>query len=209
MENNVNKNILNVLQEVLDKIEKLPKNNDTKSNLKLRDNIITISEGFVYNYDTMFGQVKKQQIENRDYIKGVKDVVLENKKAIDNKVIKTINNTTEEFFLFGKDSKVSLRFISLMLILITIVFSSFKFLPKYYSNYNEMKKEKETYQIIYNYLYLTEFKNDYTKSLYLEELKSKIKNNDKSFFKNYNSLKTEYDKEIKKQKLLEQLKSMQ
>lgn len=119
-----------------------------------------------------------------------------------NKIIPSVNNY-KEYSLFGNKSQVGANKIVLVLFCLVLLWSSLKYLPSYYLENSLLKKEKEEYQLFYQYELFKQFSD--SENITAHKLLKKIKEEDTLFFTKYNYLKKTFNTEMKKRELQEQL----
>lgn len=200
MDQNTTSAIFNLMQNVVDKLDSLSQDMKNKEDSELNDIIVKNSNEIkVY---------LKKSIDNQANL-AKQNLVVENRiiESIEkNRTTPSIKNFTE-YNLFG--SKSHFKPLSLVLIAFTLVlvWSSIKYLPTYFSNKSALTREKEDYELFYNYVYLNQFKSSETVTA--DKFLKKIQDKDTLFLKEYNTLLKTYQKEVKKQQLKEELKSLE
>ena len=200
MDQNTTTAIFNLMQNVVDKLDSLSQDMKNKEDSELNDIIVKNSNEIkVY---------LKKSIDNQTNL-AKQNLVVENRiiESIEkNRTTPSINNFTE-YNLFG--SKSHFKPLSLVLIAFTLVlvWSSIKYLPTYFSNKSALTREKEDYELFYNYVYLNQFKSSETVTA--DKFLKRIQDKDTLFLKEYNTLLKTYQKEVKKQQLKEELKSLE
>lgn len=200
MDQNTTKAIFNLMQNVVDKLDTLSQDLNKNKDNELNDVIIKNSNEIkVYLKKSMEDHaILSQQNQNTEsrIIKSIEN----------NKPIPSINNYTE-YNLFGNKSHFKPLSLVITGFALVLVWSSIKYLPTYFNNRSALTKEKEDYELFYNYVYLNQFKSSET--ITVDKFLKRIQDRDKLFLKEYSSLLKTYEKEMKKQKLKEELKSLE
>jgi len=200
MDQNTTTAIFNLMQNVVDKLDSLSQDLKENKNNDLNDIIIK-------NSDEIKIYLKKF-IDNQTNLAAL-NLVTEGRiiESIEkNKITPSINNYTE-YNLFG--SKSHFKPLSLVIIAFALVavWSSIKYLPTYFNENSTLTKEKEDYELFYNYVYLSQFKN--SENITANKLLKRIQNKDTLFLKEYSILFKTYQKEMKRKQLKEELKILE
>lgn len=200
MDENTTKAIFNLMQNVVDKLDTLSKDLKNKEDKELNDIIIRNSNEIkVYLKKTINNQAEQEK----------QNLVTEGRiiESMEKKIsTPSINNFTE-YNLFGSKSHFKPLSLVIVAFALVLVWSSIKYLPTYFNKSSELTREKEDYEIFYNYVYLNQFKSSgtITADKYLKKIQAK----DTLFQSEYNLLLETYQKGIKKQQLKEELKSLE
>jgi hypothetical protein len=200
MDQNTATAIFNLMQNVVDKLDAMSQDLKGKEDNELKDmltensNEIKVSLKKSINNQTSLAQI----------IQTSEGKLIESFEK--NKTIPSVNNYTE-YNLIGSKSHfkpLSLLFVAFALV---VVWSSIKYLPSYFNESSLLSKEKEDYELFYNYVYLQQFKKAeiITADVFLKRIQDK----DTLFLKEYNTLLKAYQKERKKQQLKDELKSLE
>ena len=200
MEQNTTTAIFNLMQNVVDKLDTMSENlkgnedNELKDMLAENSNEIKISLKKAISNQTGLAQI----------IQTSEGKIIESFEK--NKTIPSVNNYTE-YNLIGSKSHFKPLSLLLFAFALVVVWSSIKYLPSYFNESSLLSKEKEDYELFYNYVYLQQFKKSeiITADVFLK----KIKDKDTLFLKEYNALLETYQKERKKQQLKDELKSLE
>ena len=200
MDQNTTNAIFNLMQNVVDKLDTLSQDLKNKEDNELNDIIIK-------NSNELKGYLKKT-INNQAELAD-QNLVSEGRiiESMEKKIsTPSINNFTE-YNLFGSKSHFKPLSLVIVAFALVLVWSSIKYLPTYFNNSSELTREKEDYEIFYNYVYLNQFKSSgtITADKYLKKIQAK----DTLFQSEYNLLLETYQKEIKKQQLNQELKSLE
>ena len=155
MEENTNNAIFTLMQKVVDKLDTISKD---------VNNIDQTELSHVFSEEN---EKLKNLIETTISNQHVLDQKILSKKEIDdsikeNAVTPNVNNYTE-FSLLGSKSHFKPKTLIIMLFSLVIIWSSIKHLPAYFINNGSLSKEKEEYELFYNYVYLKDFKNNIKK----------------------------------------------
>lgn len=200
MDENMSNAILNLMQNIVDRLEDLGQKLNQKGNNELPDLIIK-------NNIELKGLVIKLQNDQSKLIKDNLDLESRIIKYFESKENPPSTSNHVEYSLFGRESYLKPKALLIVLLCFTILWSSFKYLPSYFIEKSNLKKEKEDYQFFYNYVYLNQFIN--SKNSMASNLLKKIKNKDSTVINDYKSLLITYEKEMKKHQLKEELKSLE
>ncbi|WP_026707439.1 hypothetical protein [Flavobacterium frigidarium] len=200
MDQNTTTAIFNLMQNVVDKLDALSENLKEKEDSELKamltenSNEIKISLKKAISNQTSLAQI----------IQTSEGKIIESFEK--NKTIPSVNNYTE-YNLIGSKSHFKPLSLLLFAFALVVVWSSIKYLPSYFNESSLLSKEKENYELFYNYVYLQQFKKSeiITADVFLK----KIKDKDTLFLKEYNVLLETYQKERKKQQLKDELKSLE
>jgi len=108
--------------------------------------------------------------------------------------------------LFGSKSHFKPWVIGVFFFGLVTVWCSIKYLPMYFTENSLLSKERAEYQIFYNYVYLKQLKKD--ESNIENDILKRIKQKDTLFMKEYRTLLSTYQREIRKKELKEELNSL-
>lgn len=199
MEENANNDILIIMQKVLDKLKHLSEATD-KNNAEL-NGIFIQNNTELYK---VLEKICKSLVLAHESIGNLGNKVIETIEK--NKTIPNVNNYTE-YSLLGSKSQFKPLTLIIMLFSLVLIWSTIKYVPPYLIEYSDLKKEKEEYLFFYNYVYLSQFKNEGKTSA--NEILNKYRENDTLLMKEYHNLINVYEKEIRKQQLEEELKLLE
>lgn len=200
MDPNTTNAIFNLMQNVVDKLDTISQDLKNKDDKELNDIIIK-------NSNEIKGYLKKT-INNQAELAD-QNLVSEGRiiESMEKKIsTPSINNFTE-YNLFGSKSHFKPLSLVIVAFALVLVWSSIKYLPTYFNNSSELTREKEDYELFYNYVFLNQFKRSET--ITADKYLKKIQAKDTLFLSEYNLLLETYQKEIKKQQLKEELKSLE
>jgi hypothetical protein len=200
MDENMSNAILNLMQNIVDKLEDLSQKLNQKGNNELPDLIIK-------NNIELKGLVLKLLNDQSKLIKDNLDLESRIIKYFENREQPPSSSNHVEYSLFGRESYLKPKVLLVILLSFTVLWSSFKYLPSYFMEKSILKQDKEDFQFFYNYVHLIQIKN--SNNSMASDLLKKIKNKDSSVINDYNSLLLIYEKELKKQQLKEELKSLE
>lgn len=199
MDQNTTNAIFNLMQNVVDKLDTISQDLKNKDDKELNDIIIRNSNEIkVYLKKTINNQA---ELADQNLVSEGKIIEYMEKKIS----TPSIKNYTE-FNLFGNKSHFKPSSLVLLAFSLVLVWSSIKYLPNYFSNNSLLTREKEDYELFYNYIYLNQFKS--TEIFTADKILKRIQDKDTLFLKEYNTLLKTYQKEVKKQQLKEELKSL-
>jgi hypothetical protein len=201
MDSNSENAIYHLMQNVIDKLDTIENNIHQKE----KDKYFKISFDSMGELQTFIEDFFKEQL---DLFKNSNEGLFINLNSSleKNKTPPSINNY-KEYSIFGNQSNFNPKQLIYLVIGITILWFSFKFLPIYYIEHSTLKKEKLVFQTYYEYTFLKQFsKSD---KISAEEVYTKIKNNDTIIMNEYKMLLKEFSKEIKKRELERQLKNLE
>jgi hypothetical protein len=199
MDQNTTSAIFNLMQNVVDKLDTISQDLKNKDDKELKDIFIRNSNEIkVYLKKTINNQA---ELANQNLVTEGKIIEYMEKKISTH----SIKNYTE-YNLFGNKSHFKPSSLVLLAFSLVLVWSSIKYLPTYFSNNSVLTREKEDYELFYNYIYLNKFKS--TETLTADKILKRIQDKDTLFLKEYNTLLKTYQKEVKKQQLKEELKSL-
>lgn len=200
MDQNTTNAIFNLMQNVVDKLDTISQDLKNKEDKELNDIIIRNSNEIkVYLKKTINNQV---ELEKQNLV--TEGRIIESMEK--NISTPSINNFTE-YNLFGSKSHFKPLSLVIVAFALVLVWSSIKYLPTYFNNSSELTREKEDYELFYNYVFLNQFKSSET--ITADKYLKKIQAKDTLFLSEYNLLLETYQKEIKKQQLKEELKSLE
>lgn len=200
MEQNTTTAIFNLMQNVVDKLDTMSENlkgnedNELKDMLAENSNEIKISLKKAISNQTGLAQI----------IQTSEGKIIESFEK--NKTIPSVNNYTE-YNLIGSKSHFKPLSLLLFAFALVVVWSSIKYLPSYFNESSLLLKEKEDYELFYNYVYLQQFKKSET--ITADSFLKRIQDKDTLFLEEYNALLETYQKERKKQQLIDELKSLE
>jgi hypothetical protein len=200
MDQNTTNAIFNLMQNVVDKLDTLSKDLKNKEDKVLNDIVIRNSNEIkVYLKKTINNQAEQ---EKQNLVSEGRIIEFMEK----NISTPSINNFTE-YNLFGSKSHFKPLSLVIIAFALVLVWSSIKYLPTYFNESSVLTKEKEDYELFYNYVYLNQFKS--SGIITADKVLKKIKARDTLFLREYGSLLKTYQKGIKKQQLKEELKSLE
>ena len=188
------------MQNVVDKLDTMSENlkgnkdNELKDMLAENSNEIKISLKKAISNQTSLAQII-QTSEGK-----LIELFKENKTAT------SVNNYTE-YNLIGSKSHFKPLSLLLVAFALVVVWSSIKYLPSYFNESSLLSKEREDYELFYNYVYLQQFKK--AETITADSFLKRIQDKDTLFLKEYNALLETYQKERKKQQLIDELKSLE
>jgi len=198
MENNNQEAIFNLMQNVVDKLDEISIDINNKNAEKPESN-------FLINLPIEFNKLVSQQNTIFKQIDTSKQELINSLKS-SKETNETHNN---KYIMFGKDSPLNTRFVIYMIAFVIISWSGIKYLPPYFLEQSELQQEKKNYELFYNYLYLKQIDSKNNSAQKLEVILNKIKNGNDNIYKEYNSLFTKHQKELRKQELENELKQLQ
>ncbi len=158
----------------------------------------------VVNHESMSADVN--QFNYFQYKKSL-NIISEQKRQIEN--IETTIENTNHYSVFGKDSSITSKGLLLIIFLLLIFSNGIKHIPIYLNEHSQIKKERDEFKQVYDFLYLYHFeeKDDY--SITLSDLLKHSKSKKPVFIKKLKSLRKKHDKGLKEKKLKEQLKAIE
>ncbi|MDR5590482.1 hypothetical protein [Christiangramia sp. SM2212] len=190
-----NKHIENLMQNVSDSLDHLLKEVKELKSTEEKDlppeedpkvRLIVGRQTAIYN----------QLIEKEKLIK----LITENKQEIHHKT---------ENVIFGKDTPFSSKLLLSTIILIFISFQAFKYIPEYLIHKSELKAERDTYKMFYDYAVLNSFEQDEKAPNDFIHLKQKIQSHDTAIINYVRRLTPKYKKYLEKEKLKTALKNLE
>ncbi|UMB59984.1 hypothetical protein MHL31_12980 [Lutibacter sp. A80] len=198
MENNNNEAIFNLMQNVVDKLDEISEKNEGDKN-PIPD---------LTSLEKLSKEVEKIRLQQDSILKEINKSKQEISKStiLDKRPIETNNY---KYIMFGKDSPLNTRFLFYIIFFIAISWSGIKYLPPYFSAHSELKQDKDNYELFFNYLYLKEVASENNGTQKMKIILDKIKKGDDKLLKEYNSLFTRYQKQLRKQELENELKKLQ
>ena len=199
MDENTNKAIFTLMQKVIDKLDAISKDVNNIDQTELSDVISTEYEELEDSIEIIISNQSLHWQKNLKTKEEIIDFIKENAE------IPVVNNSTE-YNLFGNKSHFKPWVIIFFFFGLLTVWSSIKYLPSHFMEKKLISKEKEEYELFYNYVYLKQFNND--KIITANEILNKVKQKDTLFMKEYHTLLNRYQREIRKQELKEELNSL-
>ena len=197
MEENTNKAIFTLMQKVVDKLDTISKDVNKKDQNELSDVISKENKQLKELIEITISNQSVLGQKNTNTRKEIIDSIKENA------VTPNVNNYTE-FSLLGRKSHFKPKTLIIMLFSLLIIWSSLKYLPTYFIEKSSLSKEREEYLVFYNFVYLKQLNND--EIINANEILKKVQQKDTLFMKEYHSLLSTYQREIRKQELKEELK---
>jgi hypothetical protein len=186
------------MQKVLDKLKNISEDN-TKNNEKSSEILARRHK----NICDGFEKVAKSLILAHKSIEHSENKIIDTIEK--NKTTPNVNNYTE-YSLLGSKSQFRPLTLIIMLFSIIVIWCSAKYLPAYFTENSLLNKEKEEYELFYEYVSLKQFKEGEINIA--DEILKKIKQKDSLFIKEYRTLSNTYKREIRKQELKEELNSL-
>ncbi|QNK76248.1 hypothetical protein H7F37_08785 [Winogradskyella sp. PAMC22761] len=199
MDENTNKAIFTLMQKVVDKLETISKDVSSKDQTEL-ENIIKKTNVQITKLVPEVIKLQSKLLQNSlDTKDEIVDFIKENTDT------PVINNHTE-YNLIGSKSHFRSWVIGVFFLGLVTVWCSIKYLPAYFTENSLLNKEKEEYELFYEYVSLKQFKEGEINIA--DEILKKIKQKDSLFIKEYRTLSNTYKREIRKQELKEELNSL-
>ncbi len=190
-----NEIIFKMMQNVSDKLDDISSKINQKKDSKIEnESILKISERIISHQQIIGNQIKN--------VKRDLEMKIDSTKPTIN------NNEKKEYILFGKDTPFTSKFLLVLIAVIMVLSYSFKYLPNYLHEKSEVKSERDSYKMFYEYVYLDAFSENNKIPYNLTNLITKIKKKDTVFVKHFNKLHKKYRKEMKKQELIDQLNQL-
>jgi hypothetical protein len=200
MDENTSNAIFNLMQNVVDKLDNIAEKVNKKGDTEISDVIIK-------NNNELKNLVARSLNNQNKIIQSNLEIESRIVESVEkNQTSPSVNNYAE-YSVFGSKSHFKPLSLGLMLFGLILIWSSIKYLPSYINDRSFLKKEKEDYQFFYNYVYLNQFKN--SRNVTADEFLKRIQEKDTLLINEYNTLLNTYKKEIKKQQLKEELKSLE
>jgi len=199
MDENTNNDIFVIMQKVLDKLKNISEDS-TKSNKESENIHIRRHLELGEEFDKIYRLVK---LAHRLILDSENKIINTIEK---NKTTPNANNYTE-YSLFGNKSHFKPWILVAFFFGLTTIWCSIKYLPSYLTEKSLLSKEREEYQLFYNYVYLKHFKKDELNVA--NDILKKIKQKDTLFMKEYHTILNNHQRQIKKQELEEELKSLE
>lgn len=199
MDENTNKALFTLMQKVVDKLETISKDVSSKDQTELE----TIIKKTNVQITKLVPEVIKLQSKLLQNSLDTKDEIVDFIK--ENTDTPVINNHTE-YNLIGSKSHFRSWVIGVFFLGLVTVWCSIKYLPMYFTENSLLSKEKEEFELFYNYVYLKQIKKD--EPNVANDILKKIKQKDTLFMKEYHTLLKTHQREIKKQELKEQLNAL-
>ncbi|QVY67068.1 hypothetical protein [Polaribacter sp. Q13] len=196
MEENTNTAIFTLMQKVVDKLDAISKDVNKKDQNELSD---VISKENKQLKELIEITISNQSVLGQKNLNTRKEIIDSIKE---NAVTPNVNNYTE-FSLLGRKSHFKPKTLIIMLFSLLIIWSSLKYLPTYFIEKSSLSKEREEYLVFYNFVYLKQLNND--KIINANEILKKVQQKDTLFMKEYHTLLSTYQREIRKQELKEEL----
>ncbi|WP_299060128.1 hypothetical protein [uncultured Polaribacter sp.] len=199
MDENTSKAIFNLMQKVVDKLDAISKEVNKKEPTEL--------ENIIKKTNVAIAKLVPEIVKTQSKLLLTSSVIREEiiNYIKENKITPTVNNHTE-YSLLGNKSHFKPWVLGVFFFGLITFWCSIKYLPSYFIEKSLLSKEREEYQLFYNYVYLKQFKND-EPNIAGETLK-KVKQKDTLFMKEYHILLNTYQREIRKQELKEELNSL-
>lgn len=200
MENEREQRIINLMQELVDKLDEISDEIQNKDK-KIQS---LISENYKLQTDKIIENLKLNAKLYREKSTELSDILLD--KLENQKPIPSTNNNNH-YSLLGEKSSLKSKQIVLILFALTFLWGLIKYGPEYYLEYSDLKKDKENYELFYNYAYLNQFEN--ADSINADMILKGFKNRDSLIMKRYDLLLNAYKVEIKKRQLLKELNALE
>ena len=200
MDENKSNAILNLMQNIVDKLEDMDQKLNQNGNNDFPDFLLQ-------NNDELKALVTK--------LESVQSELMEHNLDVESRIMKHFESKEQphsvsnhiEYSFFGRESYLKPKILLVVLFCITILWSSIQYLPSYFIEHSHLKKEAEDYKIFYNYVNINDFIK--SKNSTASDLLKKIKEKDSAVINDYNLLSKIYEKEMKKQQLKEELDSLE
>ena len=186
---NLMQNVLNTLDHLLEEIKELKSTEEKdlppKEDPKVR--LIAGGQNFILSE---FNSAREK----------LEKLIQENNQEIHHKT---------ENIIFGKDTPFTSKLLLSIIVLIFISFPAFKYIPKYLNHKSELKAERDTYKMFYDYAVLNSFEKDEKAPNDFIHIKEKIQSHDTAIINYVRRLTPKYKKHLEKEKLKTALKNLE
>lgn len=120
------------------------------------------------------------------------------------------NGPKRQFVVFGADSALTTKHFLTMVGVLVLICSGLMYLPEQYVNYSEVKQERDNYKMFYRYHYLIFLQNKNQSGVEnIEDKLNLIKEQDSTFYSDYNDMERWFQKEEDIKRLETELKKIQ
>lgn len=199
MDENTSKAIFNLMQKVVDKLDAISKDVNKEDKTELSDVITKENKKLK---ELMEITISNQSVIGQKNLNSKKEIINSIKESV---AVPNVNNYTE-YSLLGSKSHYKPNTLIIILFSFVTIWSSIKYLPSYFTEKSLLSKEREEYQLFYNYVYLKQFKENEINIA--DETFKKIQQKDSLFMNEYYSLLRTHQREIRKQELKKELNSL-
>lgn len=199
MENSQEQMIINLMQNLVDSTEKISddiQSRDEKIQLLISENYKAQTDKIVENLKLNAKLYQEKSIESNE-------ILFE--KLEHQKPTSSINNH-KHYSLFGEKSTLKTKQIILILFGLIFIWGFLRYIPEYYIEHSQLKKDKEDYQLFYEYIFFNQFENQ--ESVNANQILKDIQKRDSLIMKRYGDLKSQYKKENKILELVKQIDSL-
>lgn len=201
MDTNTENAIYHLMQNVIDKLNIIENKINEKVNLKTDEKKSTEIEELNAIIEHSVSSIEKSLKASQQQITKILMSINERVNVVPNV------NHYKEFSLFGKQTNVKPKRVYFAIICLVIVWFSIKYLPKYYIEHSQLKKDKIVFQTFYEYTFLNQFSN--SKTITADEILKKIKIKDTLLMKDYNKLYRDFSIEMRKRELEKALQNLE
>jgi len=174
---------------------------------QLDDHYQNVSDGITLIVKTNRAAVTSPEFKNMDLKLGA---ILKSLNDSKREVGTVKNNSKRQFVVFGTDSTLTTKHFLIMVCLMFLAYSGVKYLPEQFVNYSEVKQERDHYKMFYRYHYLLFLKQKKDSALVnIEDKLNLIKEQDSTFYSDYNDMERWLQKEEDIRALKQQLKRIE
>lgn len=190
--------ILNLMQNISDKLEDISINLGKSKAPEIDKNLVLIQENNI-----------KDILKNQESLKSSLNVSKDNFKEVIKENPTVVNqNYKSEYMLFGKDTPFTSKLLLSLIFVLLISYPIFKYIPQYLTENSSIKKDRDNYELFYNYVFLqTATKNNGTAE-HLQKTLERIKSRDTVIINQIDLLNDEFRKQLKKESLEAELKKL-
>ncbi len=190
--------VLNLMQNVSDKLDDISSNLKELNQTSLHNNKSESNEEYLTAIIREIYSTQQEMSLN---------IIREQKRQIKN-IEETIDNT-KQFIVFGKDTSIISKGVLLIILLLLIFSNSIKHVPNYLNERSQIKKEREDYKQVYDFLLLYHYddKDGYDKTL--SDLLKHSKSKKPAFINKLKSLRKKHNKDLKIKKVKNHLKELE
>lgn len=191
--------ILNLMQNVSDKLNEISNKIDNSNASQIDKDILLSQEDNI-----------KSILSNQSILKKSLSFSKEKLKEVLEEIPTVINqNQNTEYVLFGKDTPFSSKFFLSIIFLVLLSYPIFKYIPQYLNEKSVLKEERDNYQLVYEYVFFHSASEKNGTAQRLENTLQQIRLKDTVILKKISDLRHKYETRLRRNSLEAELKKLE
>ncbi|WP_027125287.1 hypothetical protein [Gelidibacter mesophilus] len=189
--------ILNLMQNVSDKLNEISNKIDNSNASQIDKDILVSQEDNIKSILSNQSILKKSLSFSKEKLKEVLEE------------IPTVINQNTEYVLFGKDTPFSSKFLLSIIFLVLLSYPIFKYIPQYLNEKSVLKEERDNYQLVYDYVFFHSASEKNGTAQHLENTLQQIRLKDTVILQKISDLKHKYETRLRRNSLEAELKKLE